>query len=115
VEDAVNGLGAQLAFDRLIDGWDNARRFREDGRNSYNLTAMAINHDRLAARYDELAARFDQLQSQVAARDREIADLRQQLTEANTETRRVRYRLARYAEIKCELEDELTALRSREP
>jgi chromosome segregation ATPase len=100
---------------RLMDSRKEARRIREDGRNSYNLTAMAINHDRLAARYDELAARFDQLQSQVAARDREIADLRQQLTEANTETRRVRYRLARYAEIKCELEDELTALRSREP
>ena len=123
--DGVSGLGVQLATYRMLDSWEEARRIRDDGVNSSNLVVVTMNYNELVERFNQLmdvaekAARMaDSLQSQLAARDQEIADLKQQLAAANAETLEVRQK---WASSDTSLinrlwaaEDELKVLRSRQ-
>jgi peptidoglycan hydrolase CwlO-like protein len=108
-----------------MDGWEQARRSRDDGVNSSNLAVVTMKYDELAERFNQLmgvaehAARMaDSLQSQVAARDQEIAELKQQLADAKAETLDVRGKWARtnayYMDRMYKAEDELRALRSQQ-
>jgi hypothetical protein len=108
-----------------MDGWEQARRIRDDGVNSSNLAVVTMKYHELAERFNQLmgvaehASRMaDSLQSQVAARDQEIAELKQQLADAKAETLDVRGKWARtnayYMDRMYKAEDELQAFRSQQ-
>lgn len=124
------GDNGALGFQLEVYRWeDHFRRMRDDRR-----ARIEENHSTtIVARYNDLVVRFnnlldasqqtarqaDRLRDELAARDQEIADLKRRMANAEAQSADACDSLARssayYRERALAAEDQLKALRSRQP